>query len=379
MAGLYIHIPFCKQACSYCDFYFVTRKQLIEPFTEALLREIEHQKNSAFAEETIKTIYLGGGTPSLLTPRQLDKIFSSLHNTFNIDADEVTIELNPDDVTAAYLNKLRSLGITRASMGVQSFQPELLTFMHRAHNPEEAIRALETIRDTGFPDFTADLIYGNPGQTREMLRTDIHTLLAFKPPHISAYSLTVEPETRLGRQVALGRISPPDDEIVSAHFDLLANELESADLRQYEVSNFSLPGREAVHNSNYWNHHNYLGLGPAAHSFRRDGDIAWRWTNKPDIKKYLTGNPGACRDEPEQLSRFTLAEERLMLGLRTKWGVDENRLFEEYAYLFSGSQQQWIQTQAANNMLTFRNGLLKMTREGLKICDLLIVDLLSRY
>lgn len=228
MNGLYIHIPFCKQACSYCDFYFSTRKQLKKPFVEALIREILFYKGTKYSVPTYQTLYIGGGTPSLLNETELSAIFTALYSVFNLEFDEVTMELNPDDVTPSYLKLLQKTGVNRISMGVQSFQPELLTFMNRAHSRDEALMALRIIRETNFPTFTADLIYGNPGQTLNMLEEDVETLLSFDPPHISAYSLTIEPHTRLGKQVKLGRIKPPDDDHVSDHIDLVTTHFSEA-------------------------------------------------------------------------------------------------------------------------------------------------------
>ncbi|MCC5913473.1 MAG: radical SAM family heme chaperone HemW, partial [Balneolaceae bacterium] len=287
MSGIYIHVPFCRQACSYCDFYFLTRGELKDPFVEALVREIRSYENSPLSGDKIETIYFGGGTPSLLRERQLEKIFETLHDIFQIDAQEVTMELNPDDVTPDYLELIRGFGVNRASMGIQSFQSEILTFMNRAHTSEEAIKALEALRSANFPSYTADLIYGNPGQTLNMLEEDLATLLSYSPPHVSAYSLTVESGTRLGKQVELGRISPPEDEEVASHFDLVREKLGKAGIQQYEVSNFSKPGKEAVHNSSYWSHKNYLGFGPSAHSFVWDVDGARRWNNVRNLKRYL--------------------------------------------------------------------------------------------
>lgn len=378
MAGLYIHIPFCKQACSYCDFFFVTRDSLRQPFVDALISEIQSYNDSTFAEHPIRTIYLGGGTPSLLSSSQLESIFSELNDVFRLDTEEVTMELNPDDVTPQYLNSIRDFGVNRASMGVQSFDKKLLEFMHRAHSPEEAVFALEALQKTGFRTFTADLIYGNPGQDLEMLQRDITQLLNFQPPHISAYSLTIEPKTRLGKQVELGRLNLPEDEKVAGHFDLVQHELAKAGLEQYEVSNYAIPGKEAVHNSNYWNHENYLGLGPSAHSFWWDQHGSKRWINQPDLKNYLQNKPENYREQEENLSKHTLAEERIMLGLRTKWGVSESELKMKYEYTFNRTQQEWIEKQVQNEFLIFKDGNLRMTTEGLKISDHLIVDLLSQ-
>lgn len=378
MSGIYIHIPFCKQACSYCDFYFLTRGELRHPFVNALVSEIKSYSDSKFTEETVRTIYMGGGTPSLLNEKQLKSIFEAVNEVFTVDSIETTMELNPDDVTQGYLSMIQRLGVNRASMGVQSFDKKLLEFMHRAHNPEEAFTALEALQKTGFPSFTADLIYGNPGQSLETLRQDINKLLSFDPPHISAYSLTVEPNTRLGKQVQLGRIKPPDDDRVSEQFDLVREKLAVAGIKQYEISNFSKPGKEAVHNSNYWNHENYIGLGPSAHSFWWNENGARRWQNQADLKKYLNETPENYRERDEKITDKTLAEERLMLGLRTKWGVSKKEIEERYAYNFTDSQLNWIEKQVEKGFLKRENNNLKMTPKGLKISDHLIVDLLSK-
>lgn len=378
MSGIYIHIPFCKQACSYCDFYFLTKQELRQPFVDALLKEIQSYKDSEFTQEQIETIYIGGGTPSLLNERQLDQIFSGLNQVFSLNTKEVTMELNPDDVSTEYLRQIKSVGVNRASMGVQSFQSEILNFMHRAHTSDEAISALEALQKADFPSFTADLIYGNPGQNLEMLERDIVQLLQFEPPHISAYSLTVESNTRLGKQVELGRIDPPDDESVADHFDLVYSTLAKYGIEQYEVSNFAKPGKEALHNSNYWRHENYLGLGPSAHSFWWAGEHAIRWKNKPDLSYYLNNQPKEYQEEREELNKQNLAEERLMLGLRTKWGVDQNVLSEKYGFQFNASQKEWLDGQVGQGTFKKDNRTIKMSVKGMKISDHLIVELLRR-
>lgn len=381
LSGIYIHIPFCKQACSYCDFYFLTRQQLREPFVDALVQEIHSYKNSVFTEKSLQTIYIGGGTPSLLNGKQLGRIFSAIREVFPLDLKEVTMELNPDDVSVEYLKMIQNFGVNRASMGVQSFQKDILTFMHRAHTREEAYKALEALQKSGFPTFTADLIYGNPGQTLFMLEDDIRRLLRFDPPHVSAYSLTVEPKTRLGKQVEIGRIHPPDDEIVSEHSDLVFDLLKGEGILQYEVSNYAKPGKEAVHNSNYWNHENYLGFGPSAHSFWWGDDgkpEARRWKNKADLTLYLKNEPKNVRDDEENLDIQTLAEERLMLGLRTKKGISIPDLKRNYGFSFSEKQYEYIVRQEKNQTMKLADNYLKLTRRGLKIADMLVVDLLSR-
>lgn len=378
MAGLYIHIPFCKQACSYCDFYFSTRKRQLPFFVEALLAEINSYRDTPFTEEPFTTLYFGGGTPSLLTEYQIEAIIDAIHDVFQTEFTEVTVEMNPDDVTADYLRSLLQIGVNRISMGVQSFNPDLLRFMHRAHSREEALNALGAISKTGFPSFTADLIYGNPGQTIEVLKEDIQTLLTFKPPHISAYSLTIEPGTRLGKQAELGRITPPGDEHVASHFDVVYDELQRAGIYQYEVSNFANPGSEALHNSSYWNHHNYLGFGPSAHSFYWTNDSALRWSNPSDLANYINNQGTALSIEKEVLDLLSLAEERIFLALRTVNGLNTKNLKEVYRYTLNSKQKKWLYTQAEMKTLIWKKDTIRCTPKGLKISDLLIVDLLSK-
>lgn len=379
MAGLYIHIPFCKQACSYCDFYFVTRQEYKQDFVDELIREIHSKKDTRFTQDTIRSIYFGGGTPSLLSSSQFEEILNAIDQVFDVQAEEITLEMNPDDVTQDFLTGVKSAGVNRASMGIQSFDTDLLNFMHRAHTSAEALRCLELLQSSDFNVFTVDLIYGNPGQSLEILEKDIDTILQFHPPHVSAYSLTVEPQTKLGKQVKLGRIVPPEDDTVARHFDLVVNKLEEAGILQYEVSNYAKPGKEAVHNSNYWNHVNYLGLGPGAHSFWWDEDLnsAQRWSNKPDLRSYLN-QEWKQPFETEILGLHTLAEEQLMLGLRTRDGVSRYKLQNRYRYSFSEEQLQYINRLSDEDKAIFDQNL-RLTKKGLKIADTILLDILTKY
>jgi len=374
LSGLYLHIPFCKQACSYCDFYFVTRTSEREHFVQSLLDEIQGYQNTPYAEESVSTVYFGGGTPSLLEPKQVEQIMNALERTFTLDLEEITFEMNPDDVTREFLDAIKDIGINRASMGVQSFQPELLEFMHRAHSSEEALQCLELLHSSGFQTYTVDLIYGNPGQTLGQLKNDLDQLLEFDPPHVSAYSLTIESGTRLGKQVDLGRIAPPEDDNVAEHFDLINERLGEQGIRRYEVSNYSKPGKEAVHNSNYWRHHNYIGFGPGAHSFWWDEE-AIRWEQEKDLRAYLRGK--AERTE-EKLMHEQLAEERLMLGLRTRWGVSEQELKERYRYELSEKQRTYLQECVEEDKLEWDDCIV-LTDQGIKIADAIILDLVTLH
>lgn len=378
MSGLYLHIPFCKQACSYCDFYFVTRQQEKQHFVDALIEEIRSKKNTRFSQEAVETIYFGGGTPSLLSSHQIENILSAIDDVFPLTLKEVTIEMNPDDVSKEYLEELHLIGVNRASMGVQTFDEELLTFMNRAHSRKEALTCLELLCDSNLASFSVDLIYGNPNQTIEMLKRDVETILGFDPPHISAYSLTIEPKTRLGKQLELGRLIPPEDDIVAQHFDLIESTLTSAGIHQYEVSNFAQKGFEAMHNSAYWFHENYLGLGPGAHSFWWDegNKSAKRWNNEPNLKKYIQETHNQENDL-EVLNLSELAEEHIMLGLRTRKGINTANLLERYEYSFNEKQQMYLQKKQREGKLIVETGKIRFTKEGVKISDALVLDLVT--
>jgi oxygen-independent coproporphyrinogen-3 oxidase len=374
LSGIYIHVPFCKQACSYCDFYFVTRTSEREHYVQRLQNEIASYGQTEFADDPVETIYFGGGTPSLLEPKQIEQILTALHSSFTLDTREVTFEMNPDDVSKTFLADLKSLGIDRASMGVQTFQPELLEVMNRAHSSDEALECLELLSASGFTSFTVDLIYGNPSQSLQQLEKDVETLLDFHPPHISAYSLTIEPNTRLGKQVELGRIAPPKDDKVADHFDLINSRLRDQGIERYEVSNYSEPGREAIHNSNYWEHKNYLGMGPGAHSFWW-GDNAQRWENEKDLRAYLRNEDQQLKEE---LSLQKLAEERLMMGLRTRAGVSQQKLEKKYAYTLNNRQLEYLEKRAQEEKVVIGD-YIKLTDKGIKIADAIILDLVTLH
>lgn len=375
MAGIYIHIPFCKQACSYCDFYFVTRTGEREDFVNRLIDEVGSYAGTRYVGEPVRTLYIGGGTPSLLSIAQLEKILRAIHDTFDTQLEEVTLEMNPDDVTEKYLAGLKKLGINRASMGVQSFNENLLKFMNRAHNRQEALRCMELLSGSGFKTYTVDLIYGNPGQTLQALEDDVDTLLSFEPVHVSAYSLTIEPKTRLGKQVDLGRIAPPEDDIVAEHFELINRKFREAGIYRYEVSNYSRKGFEALHNSNYWSHENYIGMGPGAHSFWWDEE-ALRWQNAADLNRYLSAARSDLVSEKETLSTDQLAEERIMMGLRTREGIPVKELKQDYRYDFNDRQLAYLEERQSEGKLEFEDHL-RLTDKGIVIADSIILDLLT--
>ncbi|MGM0506614.1 MAG: radical SAM family heme chaperone HemW [Bacteroidota bacterium] len=380
--GIYIHVPFCRQACSYCDFYFVTREEWIGRYVDALEREIRSWTDHSLTNVTVDTLYFGGGTPSRLNLDQLERLSTAVCETFPTQFREVTLEMNPDDVGEPYLTGLLDLGITRASMGVQTFDPDRLAWMNRSHTAEQAHHALELLSTTGFDRFTVDLIYGSPDQTIEDLERDVHQLLSYDPPHISAYSLTIEPRTRLGRQAALGRLVPAEEEEVASQMRWLVDQLSSSGLPPYEVSNYSKPGREALHNRNYWNHTSYLGFGPGAHSFIREGRVGWRWSNESDLRSWVRRmekeEQVKFQEHAERLDRVALAEERLMLGLRTVEGVRFSELDQRYGYQLTNQQQMWLKDQIGEGTVRPDHQRIVFTPKGRMLADYLVVELIRR-
>ena len=378
MSGLYFHIPFCKQACSYCDFYFVTRQDEKQRFVETMVNEIYSKRDTSYTQETVKTIYFGGGTPSLLSPSQFSKILEAVSKVFKLKIEEITLEMNPDDVSKECLEALSLIGITRASMGIQSFNEDLLRFMNRVHSKKEALASLEMLASSGFKNYTVDLIYGNPNQTLNMLERDLEVLLGFDPPHVSAYSLSIEPRTRLGKQFKLGRLIPAKEDEVAAHSGLVSDTLGVARIHQYEVSNFAKSGFEAIHNSNYWKHHNYLGFGPGAHSFwwEETENSAIRWNTKPDLKKYLEKEP-FVKHETEKLSYKSLAEEYIMLGLRTRWGINESTLRSKYKYSINQKHREYFSKKEKEGIFCVEGDQIRLTKQGLRISDAIILDMLT--
>lgn len=302
----------------------------------------------------------------------------ALDKVFKLGIKEATLEMNPDDVTPQYLADLKNAGITRASMGVQSFDEQLLSFMHRAHTRTEAITSLESLASAGFSSFSVDLIYGNPGQSPEGLALDLETLIQYHPPHVSAYSLTIEPRTRLGKQLELGRLIPAEDDHVAHQFDMVAETLEKHGILRYEVSNFARSGHKALHNSAYWTHQNYLGFGPAAHSFWWDdiASTARRWSNKANLQAYLQGAWNYPFNE-EILHLPVLAEERILLGLRTTEGVSKIELEKRYAFRFSEKQEEYLRKKTAERKIETEGNYIRLTPLGLKIADAIVLDLLS--
>ena len=318
MAGIYIHIPFCKQACHYCNFYFSTSLRRKTEFVEVLITEIRKRKNELEGEE-ISTIYFGGGTPSLLNQEDLDRILGEVSLNYKLEEEvEITLEANPDDLTRDVLESLKASPVNRLSIGIQSFFDEDLRYMNRAHDAQNALDVLGLATEFGFENISIDLIYGCPTSNNERWLQNLEYAIDFDVPHISAYALTVEPKTALERYIESGKSAPVNEEQCTEQFKLTMDRLESAGFEHYEISNFSKPGRYSNHNSSYWAGKTYIGFGPSAHSF--DGTTR-RW-NVSNLSKYLKNiREKAVYHEHESLSPNDQYNEYIMTRLRTKWGI----------------------------------------------------------
>lgn len=323
MAGIYLHIPFCRQACHYCNFHFSTSMKYLPEMVAAILKEIELQK-AYLKGEKIKSIYFGGGTPSLLSQKQLNLFFEKI-NRLHAFANEVeiTLEANPDDLTLQKLKALRQTPVNRLSIGVQSFSEKDLKFMNRVHTVKEAKRCIENALALGFENLSLDLIYGSPTTSDQQWEDNLNTLFDYQIPHISCYCLTVEPFTALDHFVRTGKAHPFDEEHAAHQFEWLQKSMKKHGYEQYEISNFAKPGCHARHNSSYWLGEKYLGLGPSAHSFN---GTSRQWNVAHNIKYLKSLKKGVLPFEKEILTRSQQYNEYVMTSLRTSWGCDLKKI-----------------------------------------------------
>lgn len=374
MGGIYLHIPFCKQACSYCDFYFTTTQRYKSAFVEGLLKEIE-LRAGFFPEETlIQTVYLGGGTPSLLENQDLQRIFDQLRKYFQIAEDaEITLEANPDDLSAERLKALKQTGINRLSIGIQSFRSIDLQLMNRAHSADQARNCVPLAQAAGFENLTIDLIYGIPGLTFEEWQANVQQAIKLGVPHISAYALTVEEKTLLHHQVAKGTVNVPPDEAYQDQYFYLIDALAEAEIQQYELSNFARPGFESRHNSAYWHGIPYLGLGPSAHSFMGNGR-SWNVANLAHYLKHLeTGQ--LPTQETEVLSPRDQVNEYIMTGLRLSRGIDLHHILETWGYQLDEDRYSELYEFFDAGWMEREGNWLRLTREGKMVSNEIISEL----
>jgi putative oxygen-independent coproporphyrinogen III oxidase len=373
MAGIYIHIPFCKSFCNYCDFYSITDNSETESFVQSLVLEAALQARYLDGE-TVETVYLGGGTPSLLTVGQTGQIISAVRKNFTVSDDpEITVEVNPDDVYEGYFRELAGTGVNRVSLGVQSWNDKRLKYLGRRHDAGQSAKALQLAFKEGIVNVSADLIYGLPGMTTGDLKHDLEETFAYPVTHLSAYHLTIEEGTRFGKMKKERKLVEPDEETSNAMFSLLGNMCHEKGFIHYEISNFALAGYISRHNSAYWKQVPYLGLGPSAHSFNRTS----RQWNISDVKKYIRSiSAGKLPFEKEELDKPTIFNEYVMTSLRTMWGIDLEHVetyydkeLHDYLVNLSGKYIRYGLMRREKNTLV-------LTDQGRMISDNIIAELL---
>lgn len=374
MAGIYIHIPFCRQACNYCNFHFSTSLHYKNDFVHALLKEIELQAKANYLQcQTIETIYFGGGTPSILQIDELEQIIEQLHRHFIIDSSaEITLEANPDDVTDEKLKGWKQLGVNRLSIGIQSLFEEDLRWMNRAHTADEAKQVISKARAAGFDSFTVDLIYGTPGLTDEKWLYNLNWVLQQNINHLSCYALTVEEKTPLDKQIRQHQKQDIDPEQQSRQFLILMDHLQQAGFEHYEISNFAKPGYRSKHNSSYWKGVHYLGLGPSAHSFN-GSSRQWNIANNQLYIQSLKQE--TISFEKEELTATQQLNEYIMTSLRLMEGCNLNYISQK----FGNDKSTRLKTEAApyagKGLLIRTNDHLILTKEGKLFADSIASDL----
>ncbi len=372
MAGIYVHIPFCRQACHYCNFHFSTRLENTNELVAAIVREAG-MRRQFLQNKPINSLYLGGGTPSVLPPAELNYLLSALYDVFNIAADaEVTLESNPDDLTAERLKALRDSPVNRLSIGIQSFRDQDLKWMNRAHNADEATRCLDFALAAGFDQLTVDLIYGSPGLDDAAWLQNLRTVFDRQLPHLSAYALTVEEGTALAHFVRHGKSPSPDEAAAGRHFSILEEEAARAGYTHYEISNLCRGGAFARHNSSYWTGQPYLGLGPSAHSF--DGSNS-SWNISHNIEYSRSVKADKLPIQGEHLEPADRLNERLMTGLRTTWGVELAALESQFGARAVEAIREQASTWMTGNYLAEREGHWYLTSLGRPFADRIASDL----
>ncbi|MEO6187254.1 MAG: radical SAM family heme chaperone HemW [Ginsengibacter sp.] len=368
MAGIYIHIPFCRRACHYCNFHFSTSPALNKEMIQSLKQEILLSKNDPYIlGQTIQTIYFGGGTPSLLDKRNIEELLSGVKNNFEVDpAAEITLEANPDDINAISLEGWKNIGINRLSVGLQSFIDRDLKWMNRVHNSQQALLAIKMIKESGINNYSVDLIYGTPSLTIEEWKKNVETIIALDVPHVAAYALTVEPGTALQSMIKLGKKADISSDDQAEQFLQLMEWMKKAGYEHYEISNFARPGFRSKHNSSYWKGTPYLGIGPSAHSFSGKAR-KWNIANNPRYIKSIKKN--AIPFEEEVLTKGQQLNEYIMTSLRTIDGLDL-RFVEKN---FSPDDRLNIESDSAvyknKKMMLLENEHLMLTQEGKLFAD----------
>lgn len=373
MAGIYIHIPFCKQRCTYCDFYTQVAPQKIGGIVDAIIREM-HVRKYYLRDESIETIYFGGGTPSLLSIHQFNLIFKAIFELYHVIQNaEITFEANPDDLTPEFLKQIKDLPFNRISIGIQSFNDDFLKSLNRRHTVQQAINAVEICQNYGFKNISVDLIYGLPGQTLCNWQAELDTVFNLNVQHISVYGLTYEKGTKLWKQREKGIVSETDDDLMIEMYSELLKKMDINGFEAYEISNFTLPGYYSKHNSAYWKLNPYIGLGPSAHSF--DG-VSRQW-NVASNTKYITAiNSDNIFFEKEILSETDRYNDYVMVTLRTSAGIDLSYLERKFGLKHLNYCLEISSKYISKQKLTFVDNHIRLTIAGIHISNLIISDLM---
>lgn len=373
MAGIYLHIPFCKRRCIYCDFFSTTENEKKEAYIQALVKELELRKDY-LSEETIDTIYLGGGTPSQLEEKDFAQLFDHIYKVYPVNpAAEITLEANPDDLTPAYVNMLRGLPFNRLSMGIQTFKEDTLRLLHRRHTATQARQAYQRCREAGFHNISIDLMYGLPGETLEDWQKDLQTAISMHPEHISAYHLIYEEGTPLWKLKEAHKVEETDEDLSVSLFKELIHTLKAYGYEHYEISNFCQHGYYSRHNSSYWTGKKYLGCGPSAHSY--DG-ISRQW-NIASLSRYIQGiQQGTPYLEKEELDLYTRYNDFVITRLRTSSGIPTAVLKETFGDMLYNYCMRMASPHLQQALLTCDNHILKLTEKGIFISDGIMSDLL---
>lgn len=373
MAGIYIHVPFCKKRCIYCDFFSTVQGEKKKEYVDALCRELTARKEY-IGGETVETVYLGGGTPSQLSDEDFGKIFDTIYKVYPVDGTaEITLEANPDDLRPDYIRMLRTLPFNRVSIGVQTFRNSVLSLLNRRHTAEQAVEAFRNCREAGFANISIDLMYGLPGETVESWTADLEQALAMRPEHISAYHLIYEEGTVLWKLREAHKVEEADEELSVELFTRLIHTLRQNGYMHYEISNFCLPGYHSRHNSSYWTGKKYLGCGPSAHSY--DG-LSRQW-NVASLDRYIDGvNNGKEIAEKEELDLYTRYNDFVLTTVRTCWGMPLDRLKADYGDSLYGYCLEMARPHLRQGTLEIREGVLKLTEKGIFISDGIMSDLM---
>lgn len=370
---IYIHIPFCRQKCSYCNFHFSVNQNLRGEMVAALRREITMRRDE-LSEKTLQSLYFGGGTPSLLSIYELEEIFNEIQKYYSFSENiEITMEANPDDLNKEFLLGLKSLGINRLSIGTQSFYDEDLKLMNRAHNSTEAETSIKLAQDVGFKNISIDLIYGSPISDFSIWQKNLQKTVDLQIQHISAYALTIEPKTALENWISKKKISPPNESLQNEEFYFMSDFLKENGFEHYEISNFSKPEFYSKHNTSYWQSKPYVGIGPSAHSFDGNKKRSWNIANNAIYIKEIS--EGKLPSESETLSETDALNEFLMTGLRTSFGVNLELLDSKFSNDIIEELTKSIETKILRNELVIENSFLKIPQEKWFFADGIAADL----